>query len=239
MKIETYAIEFSGLDAEPQYAAATTKGRPLWAVARGSGSDAARRVISRLEDLDLSGNAISDQSIEAVFGRFHAELEPARIAVSVAGAFSDEKNFTLFNIGNARVLLFSEGYVVQHTDDHSGAYRAFAAEAGNSTTVIDAAYDRLRDQFPNNRPELWKALGFGSDARPQFYPPIPIRKNCSLLICTDTFWRYLSVIEMELDYRKAAGPAEWLNIMARRVLMKAGQELDNENFAAVAVMVEE
>ncbi len=232
MNIETHAIVFSGLDSELQYAAAISKGHSVWAVGNGNEAGAAMTVLNSLEELDSRGGILSDLTIDGEFEKMHSLMQRMNMVVSAAGAYSDGRQFHLFNIGNARVLAFEDGYLCCHTEDHSEAYRAYDAKGGSA-----AAYDRIR--FQNNRQELWKALGFGSDFHPQWYAPVRLKKNTALLICTETFWRYISIIEMELDYRKSAGPEEWLRIMSKRVLMKAGHELDNDNFAAVSIVVEE
>ena len=132
----------------------------------------------------------------------------------------------------SRLILFSRGYQRAHTDDHTEAYEGHFDRNKNAA----ADYNELRFMVDSHK--LSRALGDSENCTVQFYDPVPLQKEDSFLICTECFWRYLSVIEMELDYRKAAGPEEWLKIMARRVLMRANQELDEQNFAAIAAMVE-
>lgn len=233
MKIETYSYVFSGVNSEAYYTASVTDSVPIWAVAYGTETGSAKTQIHALEETAKKVHSISDSQIIDIFDHYHPIFQRTKAYVSVAGVFSDGKNFHLFNIGNARTLVFENGSLVMHTEDHSQAYMNYKSKKNNQ----NAAYDRIRNQ--ENRLELWKVLGFGNDGKPQFYPLLPLKRNLALLICTETFWRYLSVIEMELDYRKSAGPEEWVKIMSRRVLMKSNRELDNDNFAVSAVMVEE
>lgn len=233
MKIDGYSIVYSGLDDRAYFAAATIDSRSVWAAASGNRETAALRLINSLEDLDNAAGAPSVPDVEEIFFRAHSDLLRMDTVVSAAGAFSDGSSLNLFNIGNARAIVFVDGYMVFHTDDHSEAYENDRdLMAGNA-----AAYDSVRGL--NGRLVLTRGLGLPDSAPLQFYPPVPLQKNLAVLICTERFWRYLSVMEMELDYRKAAGPEEWLKIMTRRVLMKAGHELDDGNFAAAAVMAED
>lgn len=233
MKIEGYSIVYSGLDERAYFAAATVDGRSVWAAASGNRETAALRLITSLEDLDNAGSGPTAPDVEEIFYKAHSDLLRMDTVVSAAGVFSDGSALNLFNIGNARALVFIDGYMVFHTDDHTEAYENDRVMmVGNA-----AAYDSVRGL--NGRLVLKRGLGLKDSEPLQFYPPVPLQKNLAVLICTERFWRYLSVMEMELDYRKAAGPEEWLKIMSRRVLMKAGHELDDGNFAAAAVMAED
>ncbi len=233
MKIDSYSYVFSGLDPEPCYAAATSNRASIWAAADGSEPGAAKNLVQAIDDLAGSAKFTEESALVSVFDGIHPVLQRMKEVVSAAGVYSDGTHLHMFNIGNARAFVFCEGYLTSHTEDHSAAYREYLAKGGENP----AAYDRIRSQ--ENRLDLWKVLGFEDDGKPQFYPSVPLRKNMAALVCTEPFWRYLSVIEMELDYRKSAGPEEWLKIMIRRVLMKSDQELDNQNFAALALMTEE
>ncbi len=231
MKIDAYSYVFCGLNSEACYAASVT-GFSTWAVGYGKKTGSAKILMNALERADGSG-LLSDSQIFDIYDHYHPVFQQMQAYVSAAGYFSDSKNFHLFNIGNARALVFDNGSMVMHTEDHSLAYKSYKEKGYNR----NADYDRIRIQ--EDRLELWKVLGYGNDGKPQFYQLVPMKKNLSLLVCTETFWRYISVIEMELDYRKSAGPEEWVKIMSRRVLMKSNRELDNDNFSVSAVMVEE
>lgn len=233
MKFEAYSFVFQGLDPEPYYAAVTSEGRSLWAAASGNAAGSAMTLAQSLTELDAGSVVKNDSDIENVFLQLQPAMQRMKMEVSAAGAYSDGKNLHLFNLGNARAFLFKDGYVMMHTEDHSEAYRVFQSQG----TKCASDYDAIR--LSSNRIILTRALGMCGDVRPQFYTPVPLQKNTSILICTEAFWRYLNVIEMELDYRKSAGPEEWLKYLIRRVLMKSNREIDKENFAAAAVMVEE
>jgi len=231
MSIDSYSYVFGGLDSVPLFSAASSGGGSVFAVAEGTEAGSAETLINRLEELGRTGVSLKESDISSVFEKIHTVLQARNAVVSAAGAFCSENDLHIFNIGNARAIVFKQGYMITHSEDHSEAYRAYKHAADPET-----AYDQIRSQ--TKRQELWKVLGFGKDGKPQFYKALPLEKKMVTLLCTEPFWRYLSVMEMELDYRKSAGPEEWLKIMVRRVLMKANSELDNENFAVSVFMKE-
>lgn len=230
MKISSYSLVYSGSYREPMYAAAV-RSQSLWAAASGSMDDAADEVISRVSVLAGKGCPSSDE-ISACAAQCSAALKPVGVQVSLAGIVYDGNALNMFNIGNARTLLFSRGYALLHSDDHTEAYSMMLERGANG----GGAYDELRYMAESRM--LLRALGNSDADNLQFYEPYDPKKDDAFLICTDSFWRFISVVEMELDYRKAAGPEEWAKIMTRRVLMRAGKQLDSENFAVCAAMVE-
>lgn len=231
MRFDSYSYVFSGLDSISLFSAASAGKGPVFAAAEGTEAGAAKKLICSLEELGRTGVDLTESDISSVFEKIHPVLQKKNAVISVAGAFYTENDLHIFNIGNARAIVFRNGYEIMHSEDHSEAYRAYKSAADQ-----EAAYDQIRSQ--TKRQELWKVLGFGKDAKPQFYKALPLEKKMVTLLCTEPFWRYLSVMEMELDYRKSAGPEEWLKIMVRRVMMKANTELDNENFAVSVLMKE-
>ena len=233
MKIDSYSIVHSGLSDIPEYVAALSDKQNLLAVSSGNRKGASDLVIKSIKNIDLRVPSLIASELETCFEKFHDIFHDADTQVTTAGAIIDGENLYFFNSGNARSFLFSNGYMISHTDDHTVAYDEYRALFYDDM----AAYDEMR--YKKSRLELTRYLGDAGDCRPQFYPPIRLEKNHALLICTERFWRYLNTTEMELDYRKAAGPEEWLKIMSRRVLMRANRELDEDNFAAVAAMVED
>ena len=216
---------------EPVYAAATRNLSSFWAAASGDKRDAADEVISRLSVLAGTGCPASDE-IGACAAQCSASLKKNGARVSMAGISFDGNALNMFNIGNARILLFSRGYAALHSDDHTDAYSLMLISGKQGA----GEYDGLR--YTDGSRTLLRALGYEGQDKLQFYEPYVPKPDDAFLVCTDSFWRFISVVEMELDYRKAAGPEEWGKIMARRVLMKAGPQLDNENFAVIAAMVE-
>lgn len=228
MRIDSYAYIFSGLDSEPYFASATADTSYIWAVASGSGTGAAKTLIHGLEELDLGDTHPDDTAVEKVFAQFHPAVQRLKIAVSAAGFYYNGTYFKVFNTGNARAFVFNNGYLTAHTDDQSDAYRLFKSRRSDSP----ALYDQIRSM--PGRLQLTQALGIGKGGKPVFYGPITPGTNISILLCTEQFWRYLSTIEMELDFHKSADAEDWMRYMIRRVMMKSNQELDHDNFAAAA-----
>ena len=233
MNIASYSIIYKGLFPEPVCADAAAINNQIWAAASGNTEGSAAAIISSIEEIGTKPASLISAEMERVFARMHLSLQETGSEVSVAGTIAEDDMLYLFNIGNARVLLFKDGYMQMHTDDHSEAYEEYRSLYNENT----AAYDQIRSRM--DRLTLTRSLGGPGSCVPQFYTPVQMEKNMAFLICTERFWQYISVTEMELDYRKAAGPEEWLKIMSRRVLMKSNHELDEDNFAAAAAMIEE
>ncbi len=233
MKITGYSIVFNGDDKESSYAAATVNNNSVWAVASGNREQAALNVIQTVEET-VSGlkQAVKLADLEYCLTLLNPILKEMRAEVSLAGVIINGTNVRMFNTGNARVLWFSNGSFKMHTDDHTEAYEKDFDKKRDDRKE----YDDLR--FRQASLVLKRALGNQDKFLPQFYQPFDLQKDDALVICTECFWRYLNLIEMELDFRKSAGPEEWVRIMARRVMMKAGRNLDNEFFAVTAIMAE-
>lgn len=231
MKISTYSIVYAGLNPEPYFAAATQVSKPVWAVASSNRENCAKAVISTLEQTVIKNSGISPQILEAGLNesQLTPKLQQMQAEVSLAGAVFDGVSMVqLFAVGNARALVFSNGYLTLRTNDTTEAYEDYL----RLNTSDAGAYDRIR--FSEGRLKLRKYLGNGMPV----FNKIQMKKDDALLLCTERFWHYLSITEMELDYRKSA-PQDWLKTMSRRVLMKAGRELDKGNFAVFAAIAEE
>ena len=232
MKINSYSLTYSGSFREPMFAAATPDGCDLWAAASGPERDTADEVIQQLMNLANHSNSLTAQAIEACLETYAPSLRQYNAQVSLGGVYFDSGMMNMFNIGNVRILVFSRGYAKMHSEDHTEAYDLLHAQGEESREN----YDELRYMVESQN--LSRALGNSQNSKLRFYEPYAPQHDDAFLICTDCFWKYIGVVEMELDYRKAAGPEEWLKIMSRRVLMRGGRKLDNENFAAIAAMID-
>ena len=105
--------------------AAAVRSQSLWAAASGSMDDAADEVISRVSVLAGKGCPSSDE-ISACAAQCSAALKPVGAQVSLAGIVYDGNALNMFNIGNARTLLFSRGYALLHSDDHTHIGSSFS-----------------------------------------------------------------------------------------------------------------
>jgi len=126
------------------------------------------------------------------------------------------------HLGDSRLYQFQAGRVAYQTRDHSvpGALAASGAIGAGDI------------RFHEDRSRLLRSLGNDSPLK----PAIETRTLCqgdTFLLCTDGFWEYISEIEMEVDYAKAQGPADWLRFMSARLLTRA--KPDHDNYTAVGV----
>ncbi len=232
MNFSSYSIVFNGKDPGSALAAASEGNHSFWAAASGNREQAAAEMIREIEETAVGREQVSKAILESCFKTLDPVLSEMKAEVSLAGVMINNAGVQIFNIGNARVLRFARGTLTMHTDDHTEAYERFFDNSGKEPKE----YNDLR--FRDESLTLKRVPGKKGSFRPQFYPSFEPHQDDALVLCTFSFWRYLSIIEMELDYRKSAGPEEWLRIMARRVMMRAGQRIDNENFAVTAIMAE-
>ncbi len=232
MKANSFSIVYNGSDPDTVFAAAVTDDLPVLAAADGNKEQAAVNVIRMIGEAASGQSRFTAADLESCLSGAEPVLNEMHAEVSLAGMIFDGPDARVFNIGSARVLRFSAGSVKMHTDDHTEAYEKDFDRDRNAPKEYDEL--RIRD----GSRVLTRALGRPESSGLQFYPSVELQKDDAFIICTESFWRYLNPIEMELDYRKAAGPEEWLRIMTRRVLMKGGKRLDQEYFAAAAVMIE-
>lgn len=232
MNIRSYSVVFNGADPEAAFSAAMEGNHSLWAAASGDTEQAAPQVIRILEEEAAAGQQVTRTDLETCFEQMNPFLTEARAEVSLAGVIINGSEAQLFSVGNARALRFSRGTLVMHSDDHTEAYEKLFDKSRDDPKE----YNELRCRAESR--ELKRALGRRDNFLPQFYPAFKLKPDDALVLCTEGFWRYLSTMEMELDYRKSAGPEEWLRIMARRVMMKAGKRLDDSSFAVTAIMTE-
>ena len=234
MNIEScYSFVFKGLSSKPYFASSTGDEMPLLAVASANGEYGADLVTDALGGLGKKDGKTDRKDIESAFSQVNSDLLLRGLAASAAGVLINDADLLPFNIGNGRVFLFSDGNLKMHSEDQTEAYSAYR-ELNDENA---AAYDKLR--MKRSSLVLTNALGAKESSKPMFYPTQTMQKNDAILLCTERFWHYLSVIEMELDFRKSAGADDWLNMMIRRVLMKADRELDAANFAAIAAIIGE
>ncbi len=232
MKFSSYSIVFNGDDPDTAFSAASAGNHSFWAAASGNRKQAAAKLIREIEETASGRKHVSKAILESCFKSLDPVLSEIKAEVSLAGVIINDAGTQIFNIGNARVLRFVKGTLTMHTDDHTEAYEIFLDKSRKDPKE----FNELR--FQDESLTLKRVPGKQGSFLPQFYPSFEPHQDDAMVLCTYSFWRYLSITEMELDYRKSAGPEEWLRIMARRVMMRAGQRIDRENFSAAAIMAE-
>lgn len=139
---------------------------------------------------------------------------------------SDGKQARWAHVGDSRLYMFRNGVVLEHTFDQSVPQAL--VRAGEIT------FEQIR--FHEDRNRLLQALGSDNPPRIELASNlVSLNKGDAFLLCTDGFWEWVLEEEMERDLKKARTPSHWLELMHKRLLIRA--KPGNDNYSAVGVFV--
>lgn len=180
---------------------------PLFAVADGMGGHAAGEVASaavakRLSDLALASHNDSPESViepETVTGALTIATKDMELraidptqgtGTTVTGvALVDHDgapHWLVFNVGDSRVYLFSEGRLTQVTVDHSVVQH-----------LIDTGQISIEEaEFHPQANVITRAVGTGEDPTPDFLL-LPCLPDQRLLICSDGLTKELTDVGIQ------------------------------------------
>lgn len=209
-------------------------GRGCWVLADGLGGHGGGALASRIavDTVLASFRANPEPHPDAVTAHIraanHAVLQQqpvtghTQMRTTIVVLVADERTACWGHVGDSRGYLVEAGRVILQTRDHSvpGALAA-AGKIG---------FDEIR--FHEDRSRLLRSLGSDEDLE----VPTQTRTLCqgdTFLLCSDGFWEYVPEVALELDFAKSAGPAQWLDYLASRVLRTA--QGDHDNYSAIAV----
>ena len=153
----------------------------------------------------------------------------ASMRTTVVFAITNGEVLKYANVGDSRFYYFRNGRIIVQSEDHSVS--AASAKLG------EISYADIRKDPDRNK--LSKVLGDKENLNVKLpVTAIAPQDGDAFLICSDGFWEYVYETEMETDYAKSESPKEWISYMAKRILLRTGNK-DNDNFTAIAVMLEE
>ena len=154
------------------------------------------------------------------------ELESMR--TTVVFAITDGEILKYANVGDSRFYYFRNGKIIAQSEDHTVS--AALAKLG------EISYSDIRKDPDKNK--LAKVLGEKENLSVKLPETVIIPQNGdAFLLCSDGFWEYVYETEMETDFAKAASSKEWISYMAKRIILRTGNN-GNDNFTALAVMIE-
>lgn len=148
-----------------------------------------------------------------------------KTTVAVAATLAGQ--LCIGHVGDSRVYIFGKKKILKRTLDHS--VPQMLALAG------EISEKNIRHHPDRNR--LLRALGNGNDIL------IPDVTTCAtedvkaLLLCSDGFWEYINERHMEIAFRRAVSPQDWLLCMERTILQN-GQKYHMDNYSAIGVFLE-
>ena len=139
------------------------------------------------------------------------------------------------HIGDSRIYYFRNDKYIFRTKDHS--VPQMLADAG------EISEEEIR--FNEDRNRLLRVIGEEcSSSMHELSAPIKLNrwhffdKNCrnAFLLCSDGWWELINEKEMSETLKYSLTPEEWLENM-KKYIIKAGRELDMDNFSAIAVFI--
>lgn len=163
----------------------------------------------------------------AVIRAQQIEGNDAKMRTTIVLAVSDGTKLRYANVGDSRFYYFKSGRICHQSEDHS--------VSATSAKMGDIRYQDIREDADKNK--LIKVLGNAEELNvkiPQTL--ITVEPGDAFLLCSDGLWEHVYELEMEADLAKSFTPQQWVEFMAKRVILKTGMK-DNDNFTAVAVMV--
>lgn len=128
------------------------------------------------------------------------------------------------HVGDSRLYLLRNGYVLSKTRDHS-LYQS----------MIDAGFaDAAASATGAERSVLIASLGGDDGFEPEVLAaPIALESGDAFLLCSDGFWEHTPDAVIEASLQRSASPQEWVELLARRIADAAKPAQDN--YSAIAV----
>ncbi len=149
------------------------------------------------------------------------EMCSTAVALTIAG-----ENVYSGYIGDSRLYAFEHGVFKDRTRDHSLAQLLF--EQGE---ISESEINRHSD-----RNKLIRVMGIPWE-KPMYtvLPSVKLKNNQAYLLCTDGFWEWLSVEEMQGALQKSDSAHKWLSLMTETVERNCGLN-PMDNYSAIAVI---
>lgn len=215
----------------------------IWIVADGLGGHdcgeeasktASEAVLNYVKEngIELSDNTLNEIIINAdsavkAAQEDNSELKSMR--TTLVFAITNGMQLRYANVGDSRFYYFKNGHVYTQSLDHSVS--ALSAKIG------DIRYEDIRTDDDRNK--LLKVLGNEEELKIKVPEAIiDLEPGDAFLLCSDGFWEHIYENEMELDLLKSSSAEEWMKHMLKRIVLKT-KNLDNDNYTAIAVFVNE
>lgn len=155
----------------------------------------------------------------------HAKLKMKTTCVSL---LIDKEKVRLGHVGDSRLYIFKGGRYKWRTLDHS------------IPQMLVLSRD-IKEKEIRNHPQrsyVTRVMGIEWD-NPMYEleEPMVLKPKTAYMLCSDGLWELIEEKEMSALLKKSSSPDEWLKNMEEYIL-KAGKDLDMDNYSAIAVWVE-
>ena len=198
-------------------------------VASKTASDAVKSFTANVpETLDDSlMSEIIQTANMAVINKQKSNKELESMRTTVVFAITNGTSLRYANVGDSRFYYFKQGRIECISEDHS--------VSAASVKLGELAYEDIRNDPDRNK--LSKVLGEKENLSVRIPDKeFTLQEGDAFLLCSDGFWEYVYETEMETDLAKSTNPKEWINYMAKRIVLKTHNN-GNDNFTAIAVMI--
>lgn len=199
-------------------------------VASKTAADAVKSLVngsSKQLDNNLMSEIIQTANM-AVIDKQKSDKNLESMRTTVVFAATDGSKLKYANVGDSRFYYFRQGKIECISEDHSVSYA--------SVKLGDIAFEDIRNDPDRNK--LVKVLGDKENLSVKIPDKeITVQPGDAFLLCSDGFWEYVHETEMETDLAKSLSPKEWVNYMAKRIILRTHNN-GNDNFTAIAVMID-
>lgn len=214
----------------------------IWIVADGLGghdsgeiaSETACRAISEYVDTheinaeDAQLADIINVANTSVIKKQKSDPSLASMRTTIVFAMAHGESLRYANVGDSRFYYFRDGQMLLHSEDHS--------VSAASVKLGDLSFEEIRNDPDKNK--LLKVLGDNDELSVKIpQKVISLKSGDAFLLCSDGFWEHVYETEMEIDLVKSSNPREWINYMAKRIILKTKNN-GNDNFTAIGVFIE-
>lgn len=198
-------------------------------VASKTASDAVKNFINNVSgplDDNLMSEIIQTANI-AVIDKQKSNKELESMRTTVVFAVTDGTKLRYANVGDSRFYYFKQGRIECISEDHT--------VSAASVKLGEIAYEDIRNDPDKNK--LTKVLGDKENLSVKIpVKEFTLQKGDAFLLCSDGFWEYVYEMEMETDLAKSESPKEWINYMAKRIILRTHNN-GNDNFTVIAVII--
>lgn len=152
------------------------------------------------------------------------QTDELKMKTTLACVLCGHKWIYAAHLGDTRIYIFENDKEIHFTVDHSAAYEEVMKNHGTLDDIRKNPHRHI----------LKAALGVGKIRPPDIFKQ-KIRKDLSVLVCSDGFWEYVNEDEMLETLKNAAAAHEWLEAMLKCHSEKADEF--NDNYSAICLKI--
>lgn len=180
---------------------------------------------SRLDTTKIPGDSVKEYMLNAVhqankevWEKSHSANEYSGMGCTLAMVFIGNGTLHTCHVGDSRVYLLDKANLVQITTDHS--------VVNELVQIGQMSQDEARHSYLKN--QLTQALGTSSVVHPG-YNSCRLKKNDTVLICTDGLWDMLTDKNIQKTLKQRGSPES----ICKQLIGKANEAGGDDNITVV------